>query len=85
VKAIQYKEYIDGRPGPIVVELRIGADGKGSARLLAKSTASSPLTRQLTPERGRSATVDDLRHCENSCLAVTPVTPPSCHVKVARP
>jgi hypothetical protein len=31
VKAIQYKEYIDGRPGTIVVELRIGADGKGAA------------------------------------------------------
>ena len=37
MKAIQYKEYIDGRSGPIVVELRIGADGKGAATTLPPS------------------------------------------------
>jgi hypothetical protein len=30
-------EYIDGRPGPIVVELLIGADGKGAATTLPPS------------------------------------------------
>ena len=35
--AIQYKEYIDGRPGPVVVELRIGADGKGAATTVPPS------------------------------------------------
>jgi hypothetical protein len=35
--AIQYKEYIDGCPGPVVVELRIGADGKGAATTVPPS------------------------------------------------
>jgi Bifunctional DNA primase/polymerase, N-terminal len=35
--AIQFREYQDGKPGPVIVELRIGADGKGATTVLPPS------------------------------------------------
>ena len=38
---IQYKQYDDGRAGPVIVELRIGADGKGATTVFPPSVHST--------------------------------------------
>jgi hypothetical protein len=39
--AIQYKEYVAGRQGAVIVELRVGADGKGAATIFPPSMHSA--------------------------------------------
>jgi hypothetical protein len=39
--AIQFKEHTDGRQGPVIIELRIGADSKGAATLFPPSMHST--------------------------------------------
>lgn len=39
--AIQFKEYHDGRAGPVIVELRIGGNGKGAATTFPPSMHAS--------------------------------------------